>query len=75
MKPLSEKEERFGGKSLYWGTDVALHIQRLKEKVLWGKNHGNGDVNSTKAILQFIHEEFGDCVLAENSEVKEKKYG
>lgn len=28
----------------------------LKEKVTWGRNHGNGDINSTKAVLEFIDE-------------------
>lgn len=40
--------------------DVAEAISRLKEKVIWGRNHGNGDVNSTKAVLEHIDEIFGD---------------
>lgn len=42
------------GCPVYQENAVKEFIKKLKEKVVWGKNHGNGDVNSTKAILEHI---------------------
>ena len=40
-------------------------IQELKAKIKWGKNHGNGDWNSTKAVLEDINKTFEDNIKEE----------
>lgn len=73
---LSDKRQGYDFKNkeprafIYLEKDIKESIKELKQKVEWGKHHGNGDVNSTKAVLEHIDKSFGSQLLSSKSEDK-----
>lgn len=62
-KPLSEKQERFGGKSLYWGKDVAKAMKDLKKMLPeWGTvcHHNEDPCQECKRFWNKFNEIIGD---------------